>query len=99
MIKIPKTVKILGLFFAVIFISPKVQAQNKPPKAPNEKEQYKALAKKEKQAKKSEEKSKKQYHKNQSKTSKKNMKKTKKKSDRNRNSKGAPFWEGWFIKH
>ncbi|RLD76241.1 MAG: hypothetical protein DRJ07_16675 [Bacteroidetes bacterium] len=98
MIKIAKLLKLLALFTAMLIWSPTVMAQSKPPKAPNEKQQYKAQAKKEKQSKKADEKAKKQYKKRQSKQSKKNMKNTKKKSDRQRKSKGTPFWEGWFIK-
>ncbi len=86
------------IFLTALLWAPMVVGQTKPPKPPSEKEQYKAIEKRERAGKKADDKAKKQYQKRQSKESKKNMKRTKKKSDRNRKSKKPPFWEGWFIK-
>ncbi|UTW65003.1 hypothetical protein KFE94_09950 [bacterium SCSIO 12643] len=84
------------LIFIMSMLPVFVSAQTKAPKPPTKKEQEKKAAQKEKDAQKADEKAKKEYRKMQSKKTRKSMKQNKKRSDRNRKSKGAPFWEKWF---
>ncbi len=85
------------LFVIGLMLLPSVALTQKTgEKPPSRKEQEKNAAKQEKQAIKSQEKAKKEFQKRQSKTTKKSMKVNKKKSNRNRDSKGTPFYKKWF---
>ena len=85
------------LFVIGLMLLPSVAlTQTSGEKPPSRKEQEKNAAKQEKAGLKAQEKAKKDYQKRQSKTTKKSMKENKKRSNRNRGSKGEPFYKKWF---
>lgn len=91
-----KLVKRIVFVIGLMLLPSVAITQTKGEKPPSRKEQEKNAEKQEKALIKSQKKAKKEYQNRQSNTTKKSMKENKKRSNRNRDSKGDPFYKRWF---